>query len=92
MPELFIKLEELITEGDLKTASLLQKEITGIIFRMFDTSCLMSACKKLVSMRGYEIGGTRAPFLPLSDADEPIVRELYDRIIKVGDRFGVKKR
>ncbi|MBP5255609.1 MAG: dihydrodipicolinate synthase family protein, partial [Clostridia bacterium] len=92
MPELFLKLEELITDGRLDDAARLQEKITGIIYRMFDTSCLMTACKKLISMRGYEVGTTRAPFLPLVRKDMPIVSEIYDTIIKTGDEFGVKKR
>ncbi|MBQ7603365.1 MAG: dihydrodipicolinate synthase family protein [Clostridia bacterium] len=92
MPELFLKLEELITDGRLDDAARLQEKITGIIYRLFDTSCLMTACKKLISMRGYEIGTTRAPFLPLVKKDMPIVSEIYDTIIKTGDEFGVKKR
>ena len=88
MPELFLKLEELISAGDMETAAELQKEITKLIYQTTGNMSLYAAAKAILRMRGVECGDVRAPFLPLKDTDAPLVQELYDNIQSTMKRFG----
>lgn len=86
-PELFLKLESLIRAGDITTAAALQKEITGLIYDILKTGSLYAAAKEVLRLRGLEIGGVRAPFLPLDDSGKAIVRTVYEGIQAVMDRY-----
>ena len=87
MPELFLKLEELIGKGEMDRASVLQKEITGLIYDTLATSSLYAAAKAVLKLRGVECGGVRAPFLPLEEKDEATVCRLYEKIQDVMSRY-----
>ena len=88
MPELFLKLEELIQAGDFDKAAALQQEITGLIYFTFKASSLYAAAKGILKMRGVDVGSVRAPFIPLCEADAPIMQELYDKIMDTMKRYG----
>jgi len=88
MPELFMKLEELIQVGDFDKAAALQQEITGLIYFTFKATSLYAAAKGILKMRGVDVGSVRAPFLPLCEADTPIIQELYDKIMDTMKRYG----
>ena len=88
MPELFLKLEELIQAGDFDKAAALQQEITGLIYFTFKASSLYAAAKGILKMRGVDVGSVRAPFIPLCEADGPIMQELYDKIMDTMKRYG----
>ena len=87
MPELFLRLEELIESGDILRAKALQQDITAIIYDTFRASSLYAAAKGILALRGLECGSVRAPFLPLVEKDEPIIRELYDKIQATAARY-----
>ena len=88
MPELFMKLEELIQAGDFDKAAALQQEITGLIYFTFKASSLYAAAKGILKMRGVDVGSVRAPFIPLCEADGPVMQELYDKIMDTMKRYG----
>ena len=87
MPELFMKLETLIRNKDMERAAALQKEISGLIYEIVKTGSLYAAAKEVLRLRGMELGDVRAPFLPLDENGNAIVREVYDRIQDVMARY-----
>ena len=89
MPELFMKLEELITRGEMEPAMELQHKITEIITDTKKASSLYAAAKGVLRLRGVECGSVRAPFIPLCEADEPIIRALHEKIAETASRFGI---
>ena len=88
MPELFMKLEELVNLGDMEKSAALQKEITNLITETKRASSLYAAAKGVLRLRGIECGSVRAPFIPLCDADREIIENLYRHIQDVMLRFG----
>jgi N-acetylneuraminate lyase len=87
MPELFLKLEKHIRAGHMETASALQKEITGLIYYTFQAASLYAAAKAVLKLRGLDIGGVRAPFLPLRSEDDRIIQTLRKKIEDVAVRY-----
>lgn len=87
MPELFLKLDRYINEGNIETACALQKEITQLISYTFNAASLYAAAKGVLRLRGIECGSVRAPFVPLRDSDDVVIRTLKDRIDEVNSRY-----
>lgn len=87
MPELFLRLEELICAKDMDRACALQKEITGIIYDTLKASSLYAAAKGILKLRGIPVGSVRAPFLPLAAKDEEIVQSIYEKTWEVMGRY-----
>lgn len=72
MPELFLKLDELVNKGDMKTANALQHKVNAIIYAMCDCGCNMyAAAKEILRLQGIDIGSVRAPLMPLTDEGKP---------------------
>lgn len=78
MPELFVKLNQLLEEGDFENAGKLQDDIDEVIYTMCSTKGNMYATAKaaLKLIAGLELGGVRAPLLNLEDGDEEIVKKV----------------
>lgn len=87
MPELFMKLENLIRNKDMVAASALQKEITGLIYDTVKTGSLYAAAKEILRLRGLEAGDVRAPFLSLDENGKAIARRVYEGIQAVMARY-----
>lgn len=87
MPELFMKLENLIRNKDMVAASALQKEITGLIYDTVKTGSLYAAAKEILRLRGLEAGDVRAPFLSLDENGKAIARRVYEGIQDVMARY-----
>ena len=87
MPELFMKLENLIRNKDMDAASALQKEITGLIYDTVKTGSLYAAAKEILRLRGLEAGDVRAPFLSLDENGKAIARRVYEGIQDVMARY-----
>lgn len=81
MPELYLKLEELIRRGDIASAQKLQVMITMFIYRLCSFPSMYGACKTIIRMDGVDIGDPRLPFLPVDEKDPEIIR-LYNDIRK----------
>ncbi len=75
MPELFVKLDEMIKNGDFENAGKLQYDINEVIYTMCSAKGNMYAVAKaaLKLRAGLELGGVREPLLNLADGDEKIV-------------------
>lgn len=87
MPELFVKLDQLLEEGDFTNAGKLQDDINEVIYTMCSTKGNMYATAKaaLKLRAGLELGGVRAPLLNLEVGDEKIVKKvasLVDTAVK----------
>lgn len=82
MPELFVKLDEMIKAGDVQNAGKLQDDIDEIIYTMCSTKGNMYATAKaaLKKIAGLELGGVRAPLLNLEDGDEVIVDKVVELV------------
>lgn len=72
MPELFVKLDNLINDGKIDEAKELQFKINDIIFDLLSCASLYGAAKQVISLRfGIDAGQPRSPFLPV-ECDEKI--------------------
>ena len=82
MPELFLKMNELIEKGDIPAAREIQYKADRIIYKMCEAHGNLYAVMKgiLRRMYGLELGGVRAPLPGLIPEDEPIVAEAQKMI------------
>ena len=73
MPELFLKMNELIEKGDIPAAREIQYKADRIIYKMCEAHGNLYAVMKeiLRRMYGLELGGVRAPLPGLIPEDEP---------------------
>ena len=77
MPELYIKMFELMQKGEVAKARELQYDADRIIYKMCEAHGNLYAVQKelLKRMYGLDLGGVRAPMPNLIPADEPVVAE-----------------
>ena len=77
MPELFIRMNELVEQGDLPAARAIQYKADRIIYKMCEAHGNLYAVQKeiLRRMYGLELGGVREPMPGLIPEDEAIVAE-----------------
>ena len=83
MPELFLKIYELVHKGEMDAARALQYQADRIIYKMCEAHGNLYAVQKeiLRRMYGLELGGVRAPLPGLAPADEAVVAEA-ERMIR----------
>lgn len=74
MPELFVKLDQLINEGNMESARLLQYDINNIIYTLCSGKGNMYGMIKstLKKRAGLELGGVRSPLMNLAPDDDAI--------------------
>ncbi|WP_162011360.1 dihydrodipicolinate synthase family protein [Streptococcus sp. S784/96/1] len=89
MPELFLKLNELIAEKDLETAKDLQYAINAIIAKLCSGKGHMYAVIKGVMAinDGLNLGSVRLPLSPLTEEDQVVVEEAASLIRAAKERF-----
>ncbi|MBR2315643.1 MAG: dihydrodipicolinate synthase family protein [Clostridia bacterium] len=77
MPELFVKMNELLAKGDFETAHKVQDAANEVIYTMCSAKGNMYAVAKAVLNKraGLELGGVRAPLLNLEESDEAVVEK-----------------
>ena len=82
MPELYIKIFELVKSGDLATALAIQNDCCRIIYKMCSTHGNMYGVIKEILRRngGPDCGSVRAPLAELIESDYPIVDECVSMI------------
>ena len=82
MPELFIRMNELIEKGDIPAARAIQYQADRIIYKMCEAHGNLYAVQKeiLRRMYGLELGGVRAPLPNLIPEDETVVAEAQKMI------------
>ncbi|MGO2099769.1 dihydrodipicolinate synthase family protein [Vagococcus salmoninarum] len=76
MPEVYLKMDELIKANQLSEALDIQYAVNAIIFKM--VSCegnLYDVMKKILALNGMEIGSAREPLPQISESDLPIILE-----------------
>lgn len=89
MPELFLKMNELIKNKDFETAKKIQYAADAVIYKMCSAHGNMYAVIKEILRinEGIDIGSVRAPLTPLSDEDIPIAKEAAEMINKARAEF-----
>ena len=82
MPELFLKLNDLIAAGERDTATALQYDINEIIYKMCSSHANMYAVAKemLRINAGLDIGGVRAPLENLQEADKAVAKAAAEMV------------
>ena len=86
MPELFLKLNQLIADKELERAKELQFTINTIIGKLTAAHGNMySVIKEVLKINeNLNVGSVRAPLTPVTDTDRPIVEEAA-RLIRVAE-------
>ena len=89
MPELFLKLNQLIADKELERAKELQFAINDIIGKLTSAHGNMYAVIKEVLKlnEGLTIGSVRAPLTPVVEADRPVVEAAAALICETKERF-----
>ncbi|HEL1758673.1 TPA: dihydrodipicolinate synthase family protein [Streptococcus suis] len=90
MPELFLRLNQLIADTDLETARQLQATINTIIGKLVSGHGHMYAViKEVIRINdGLDIGSVREPLTALTEADLVIAQEAAQLIREAKERFG----
>ena len=89
MPELFLKLNQLIVDKELERAKELQFTINTIIGKLTAAHGNMySVIKEVLKINeNLNIGSVRSPLTPVTDADRPIVEEAARLIREAKEAF-----
>lgn len=89
MPELFLKLNQLIANKELEKAKKLQFTINAIIGKLTAAHGNMySVIKEVLKINeNLNIGSVRSPLTPVTDADRPIVEEAARLIREAKEAF-----
>lgn len=89
MPELFLRLDQLIHQKDLETARRLQARINTIIGKLVSGHGHMYAViKEVIRINaGLDIGSVRLPLSALTEADKQIAQEAADMIRASKEEF-----
>lgn len=89
MPDLFLKLNELIKQSDFETAKELQYAINDVIYKMVSGRAnLYAVIKEILRLNEkLDLGSVRAPLEPLSEGDYAIAKEAAAMIKQVREDF-----
>ena len=89
MPDLFLKLNQLIIDKDLDRAKELQHAINSVIYKMVSGQAnLYAVMKEILRLNeDLDIGSVRAPLEPLSEGDYAIAKEAAAMIKQVREDF-----
>ena len=84
MPEIYVKLNELVKNGEFEAARVLQDAANEVTYTMCSAKGNMYAVAKAVLKKrmGVDLGGVRAPLLNLEEGDEAIVEKAYELVEK----------
>ena len=82
MPELFLKMDELVREGRMNEAMEIQYDVNSIIYKMCSAHGNMYDVIKAILKKNEDLylGGVRKPLSSLTDCDMPIVEEAAEMI------------
>lgn len=89
MPELFLKLDDYVKNGNLEVAKDLQYTCNEIIYKMCSAQGNMYGVIKAILKlnEGLELGGVRSPLPTLVMEDQIIVKEAAEMIRKAKERY-----
>lgn len=80
MPEIYVKLYQAYQRGDMKAALLWQsRAVTAFMHGRVAYSAGIASMKAILTARGMETGGSRAPFITVP-SDTSVIREAADMI------------
>lgn len=84
MPEVYVKLNELIKNGENEKARVLQDAANEVTYAMCSATGNMYAVAKAVlkNRMGVDLGGVRAPLLNLAEGDEAVVARATELVNK----------
>lgn len=87
MPEVYVKMDEAVEKGDFVLARKLQDAANEVTYKMCSAEGNMYAVAKAVigKRTGIALGGVREPLLNLTQADERVVNEAYELVLKALD-------
>ncbi|OON86815.1 N-acetylneuraminate lyase [Oribacterium sp. C9] len=89
MPELFLKMNELVKEGKMAEAMEIQYAVNEIIYKMCSAHGNMYAVIKAILKinEGLELGSVRLPLAPLSEEDCSVVSEAAKMVQEAKQKF-----
>ena len=89
MPDLFLKMNEHLINGNLEEARKMQYDINAIIYKMVSGHGNMYAVIKAIlkENEGLELGSVRKPLAGLIDSDQAIVKEAAAMINKAREKY-----
>ena len=89
MPELFLKLNDMIAAGECEKATELQYDINEIIYKMCSSHANMYAVAKEILRinENLDLGGVRLPLENLQEADKMIAKEAADMVNAVKEKY-----
>ena len=89
MPELFLKMDELVKAGDMEQAREIQYAVDAIIYKMCSGHGNMYAVIKAILNinEGLELGGVRRPLADLVESDNTVVEEAAKMIRDAKAKF-----
>lgn len=89
MPELFLKMDECIKEGNMELAKEIQYACNEIIYKMCSAHGNLYAVMKAILKlnEGLDIGSVRAPLPALADNDMEIVKEAAQMICEARKKY-----
>ncbi|WP_068448797.1 dihydrodipicolinate synthase family protein [Caviibacter abscessus] len=70
MPELFLKLDELVKNNEIQKARELQNKVNEIIVGLLSGPSLYGVTKYILHLRGIETGQPRGPMLPIKSQED----------------------
>lgn len=70
MPELFLKLDELVKNNEIEKARELQNKVNDIIVGLLSGPSLYGVAKYILHLRGIETGQPRGPMLPITSQED----------------------
>ncbi|MFI3141788.1 MAG: dihydrodipicolinate synthase family protein [Clostridia bacterium] len=81
MPELFLKADELLSNGENAKACEIQCAINDVIYAMCSCGCNMyAAAKEILRLQGVDCGGVRAPLKEITDDGKVLAAKVKDMI------------
>lgn len=88
MPELFLKADEFVKNGENEKACKIQHAINKIIFALCDCKCNMyAAAKYILSLDGIECGSVRAPLEGITDEGKVLAKNVKEMIESAKKEF-----
>lgn len=81
MPELFLKADELFSNGENAKVCEIQYAINDVIYAMCSCGCNMyAAAKEILRLQGVDCGGVRAPLKEITDDGKVLAAKVKDMI------------
>ena len=89
MPELYLKIFELFSQGKMKEAKEVQNAACRIIYKMCSTHGNMyAAIKEIIRLQGGpDVGGVKAPLTELAEGDKAVCKEIADMIAEAIKKY-----